>query len=209
MKKNSTTSKMERSVILAALISSLTATAGNPALAQTWAHQNGSLSSNGAVTIKSLSGGTYTGTQNPTGAVAKANQSAVTQPPTVIIQATAGGQVFSYKDDCYTMNANPYGTARQSIGAGRLDAATNTFTGVLALQQGLGAMSVMSMLTGMNAAPVVSTQNIGYTHTVASYCASSGSCVDGWLAPTYGQMLPGSNIVYVRDLPVSGAAKCY
>ncbi len=53
-----------------------------------WAHQDGSLQSNGAVTVKSLSGGSYTSTQNPSGAIAKANQNAATQPPTVIIQAT-------------------------------------------------------------------------------------------------------------------------
>ena len=56
-----------------------------------WAHQNGSLQSNGSITVKSLVGGSYSGTTNPTGAVAKANQSAVTQPPTVIIQATSSG----------------------------------------------------------------------------------------------------------------------
>jgi len=56
-----------------------------------WAHQNGSVQSNGAVTVKSLSGGSYSATGNPSGAVAKANQNAATQPPTVIIQATAGG----------------------------------------------------------------------------------------------------------------------
>ena len=58
-----------------------------------WAHQNGSLQSNGAITVKSLSGGSYAGTSNPAGAVAKANQSAVTQPPTVIIQATSSSNV--------------------------------------------------------------------------------------------------------------------
>jgi len=41
------------------------------------------------VTVKSLAGGSYAGTQNPTGAVAKANQNAATQAPTVIIQATS------------------------------------------------------------------------------------------------------------------------
>jgi len=54
-----------------------------------WAHQNGSVQSNGAVTVKSLSGGSYSATGNPSGAVAKANQNAATQPPTVIIQATS------------------------------------------------------------------------------------------------------------------------
>ena len=56
-----------------------------------WAHQAAGFQSNGAVTVKSLAGGSYSGTQNPTGAVAKANQSAATQAPTVIIQATSGG----------------------------------------------------------------------------------------------------------------------
>lgn len=40
--------------------------------------------------VKSFAGGTYAATQNPTGAVAKVNQVAATQPPTVIIQATGG-----------------------------------------------------------------------------------------------------------------------
>jgi hypothetical protein len=56
-----------------------------------WAHQAADFQSNGAVTVKSLSGGSYAGTQNPTGAVAKVNQLASTQPPTVIIQATSTG----------------------------------------------------------------------------------------------------------------------
>jgi len=56
-----------------------------------WAHQNGSVQSNGAVTVKSLSGGSYSATGNPSGAVAKANQNAATQPPTVVIQATSAG----------------------------------------------------------------------------------------------------------------------
>lgn len=63
------------------------------AQAVSWAHQNGSLQSNGSITIKSQSGGSYGGQLNPAGAVAKANQSAVTQPPTVIIQATNSGYV--------------------------------------------------------------------------------------------------------------------
>ena len=56
-----------------------------------WTWEAGRQTSNGSITVKSLSGGTtYSGTQNPTGAVAKTNQNAVTQPPTVIIQATGG-----------------------------------------------------------------------------------------------------------------------
>lgn len=75
------------------------ACAANPAFcgaqAVSWAHQNGSLQSNGSITVKSQSGGAYAGQVNPAGAVAKANQSAVTQPPTVIIQATSGAYVES------------------------------------------------------------------------------------------------------------------
>ncbi|CAN7751178.1 Dyp-type peroxidase [Duganella sp. LjRoot269] len=55
-----------------------------------WAHQAPGFQSNGAITVRSL-GGAYGGTENPTG-VARSSQSAVTQPPTVIIQATAGGK---------------------------------------------------------------------------------------------------------------------
>ncbi len=57
-----------------------------------WTWEAGKQTSNGSITVKSLSGATtYSGIQNPTGAVAKTNQNAVTQPPTVIIQATGGG----------------------------------------------------------------------------------------------------------------------
>lgn len=57
-----------------------------------WAWEAGKQSSNGAVTLKSTGNGstTYTGTQNPTGANVKVNQNAVTQPPTIIVQATGG-----------------------------------------------------------------------------------------------------------------------
>jgi hypothetical protein len=70
---------------LAALVAAAAPAGAQPA----WAHQSPSFQSNGAVTVKSLSGGAYGGTDNPTGTVAKVNQSAITQPPTVIIQATS------------------------------------------------------------------------------------------------------------------------
>ena len=54
-----------------------------------WAHQNASIASNGAVTVKSLAGGSYASTQNPSGASAKTNQNAATQPPTVLIQSSS------------------------------------------------------------------------------------------------------------------------
>lgn len=57
-----------------------------------WAWDANKITNNGSVQIKSSNGtSTYDAVQNPTGAVAKVNQSAVTQPPTVIIQATSGG----------------------------------------------------------------------------------------------------------------------
>lgn len=43
--------------------------------------------------MKSLSGGSYAGTQNPTGVIAKVNQNAAKQGPTVIIQATGSTYV--------------------------------------------------------------------------------------------------------------------
>lgn len=52
------------------------------------------------MTVKSLSGGSYTATQNPPGAVAKSNQNAATQPPTVIVQATTSLPIKSAGDSC-------------------------------------------------------------------------------------------------------------
>lgn len=58
-----------------------------------WTWEAGKQTNNGAITIKSVNGSTtYSGTQNPTGAVAKTNQNAVTQPPTIIVQAS-GDQI--------------------------------------------------------------------------------------------------------------------
>ncbi|CAN7751215.1 hypothetical protein LJR269_006628 [Duganella sp. LjRoot269] len=72
--------------------------AAAPAGAQpAWAHQAPGFQSNGAITVKSLMGGAYGGTENPTGAVARSNQSAVTQPPTVIIQATGSAVIQRHR----------------------------------------------------------------------------------------------------------------
>ncbi len=81
---------MKRGLLIAMLLSvAQSAAASGPAQ---WTWEAGKQTNDGSITIKSVSGGTtYSGTQNPTGAVAKTNQSAVTQPPTVIIQATGGG----------------------------------------------------------------------------------------------------------------------
>ena len=81
-----------RGMVLAACVIGMHAQAGTV----NWAHLQSGFASNGSVTVKSLSGGTYTGTQNPSGTIAKTNQSAVTQPPTVIVQATANKPVNHY-----------------------------------------------------------------------------------------------------------------
>ena len=79
----------------------------SPAYAQAaWAHQNGSLAPNGAVVLRSLGGGSYNGTQNPTGAVAKGNQSAATQPTTVVVQATGGISVPAMAQTAAIYNGN-------------------------------------------------------------------------------------------------------
>lgn len=55
-----------------------------------WAYDTGKQTQNGAIIVKSVNGSTtYASTQNPTGAVAKTNQNATTQPPSVMIMATA------------------------------------------------------------------------------------------------------------------------
>lgn len=59
------------------------------------------MTSNGSVTVKSLSGGTYTATQNPSGAVTRSSQNAATQPATVIIQATSSASA----QQCYGKGA--------------------------------------------------------------------------------------------------------
>ena len=46
------------------------------------------MTSTGAIIVKSLSGGSYAGTQNPSGMIARSNQNAATQPPTVIISGS-------------------------------------------------------------------------------------------------------------------------
>lgn len=63
-----------------------------------WAHQNGSLSSNGSITVLTLSGGSYTTTQNPAGVLVQSNRSATTQMPTIIINSGMNGWSMYYRD---------------------------------------------------------------------------------------------------------------
>jgi hypothetical protein len=112
--------------VLAGLIA-LASTASSVAATTGWAHQAAGFQSNGAVNVKSLSGGTYSAIQNPSGAVAKPDQSAATQPHTVVVQATTGG-FFNYGTDCFILNGPTGGTA---IGLGKLTTPTS-FTGLAA-----------------------------------------------------------------------------
>lgn len=71
-------------VVLLIIIAS-TARAQGPA----WAWEAGKITNNGSVQVKSSNGtSTYNAVKNPTGSSAKINQSAVTQPPVVIVNST-------------------------------------------------------------------------------------------------------------------------
>lgn len=73
-----------------------------------WAWDAGKQTNNGAIIVKSVSGGTtYSGTQNPTGSAVKMNQIASTQPPTVVIVAQTGLSCYEITTQAYTP-ANPY-----------------------------------------------------------------------------------------------------
>lgn len=78
------------------------ASAASPAqTGPAWAWSAGKITNNGNVAVKSASGAsTYNVLQNPTGAVARTNQSAVTQPPTVIVQATASLPIKTLGSSC-------------------------------------------------------------------------------------------------------------
>jgi len=121
-----------------AAIATLMAFAGHSMAAGTpkWTWEAGKQSSNGAITVKSTNGSTsYSGTQNPTGAVAKTNQTAVTQPPTVIVQATSSMPVHTVGDACTasTSGTAPNQTADEGI-AVSLDR-----TSILSCQSGMYA----------------------------------------------------------------------
>jgi len=162
-----------------------------------WAHQNGSVQSNGAVTVKSLSGGSYSATGNPSGAVAKANQNAATQPPTVIIQATSSNLPFNFKDDCYFfLPPMGLGYAQQTmyrVGLGKIDA-TGNFTGIASGNQ-YSVATLIGTSTGSSA---------------------NGSAVSGGIPTTtpstfWANSDPAGNpyIAVGIAIPVRTPAKCY
>ena len=159
-----------------------------------WAHLNGGTTSNGSVTVKSLSGGAYTATQNPAGAVAKASQNAATQPPTVVIQAT-GGQVFNYTTDCYVLRltvTGAYAGTHNYIGLGKLSG--GTFTGLVAYADGPAA----AYLVGLSA----SGGGTG-TNVTAKYAGSSDSSAVGYSVGYSNYFL------IVTGYPVVSSSKCY
>lgn len=168
-----------------------------------WTWEAGKQTNNGAITLKSTSGSTtYSGTQNPTGAIAKTNQNAVTQPPTVIIQATSGGQPFNYKDDCWIMDLAGH-AGSMFIGAGKVDTVTRKFTGIMSYSMGgsgygAGGQAVMTALLGAGS---------GGNGTYNPYwCGSDASCA--W---NYGYYSSGSynGVVGAAALPILTYQKCY
>ena len=168
-----------------------------------WAWEAGKQTNNGAITIKSVSGGTtYSGTQNPTGAVAKTNQNAVTQPPTVIIQATGGAMPFNYKDDCYVIDLAGH-VGYWFIGAGKIDAASSPaeFTGLMGYFKGSagygGGQQVLTALLGAGSG--------GSTYN-PYWCGADASCAWNYGANS------GYNSYYVvgaAALPINSYQKCY
>lgn len=181
-----------------ALTLALTTTLTHAAPQWTW--EAGKQSSGGEIIIKSTNGSTtYSGTQNPTGAVAKTNQTAVTQPPTVIIQATSGGLPFNYKDDCWIFDLTGH-VSEWFIGAGKIDTTTTTFTGIMGYAKGgRNANFVMSALTGA-----------GHGGDTYSYwCGSAAACA--WNNGTFNLGTVGTYtyVVGVAALPILTYTKCY
>ncbi len=171
------------------------------AAGQKWTWEAGKQTSNGQIIVKSLSGSTtYSATQNPTGAVAKTNQNAVTQPPTVIIQATGSAGVFNYKDDCwifdFAFDSCP-SCGQKRIGAGKMNLSTNKFTGVLATASptttGVGGAMVLSILTGGQ--PIAALAGFSYAFvTTYSWAGNSWSDAQSKTAADSGVLVGAANM---------------
>lgn len=121
-------------LLLLALCAAGTASAG---VGPAWAWDAGKLP-NGKVLVKSSNGVfSYDVQQNPVGSVAQVNQSALTQPPTVIVQATAN-MPFNYADNCYLMVINGYGWF---MGSGIVDK-NGLYSGVIGWGSAIGNWNV-------------------------------------------------------------------
>lgn len=173
-----------------------------------WAHQAAGFQSNGAVTVKSLAGGSYAGTQNPTGAVAKANQNAVTQAPTVIIQATSGS-TFSYTTDCYIIEfVGHTGAGYTFVGAGKLNGLL--FTGMLALANTFGRGSSSFVLGALTGTQGIASGGIATPYMwcgADSACAYSNATTTNTVSSYSGAV--GHFVIGVASAPVATAQKCY
>jgi len=176
-----------------------------------WTWEAGKQTNNGSIIVNSVSGSTsYNVTQNPTGAVAKTNQSASTQPPTVIIQATGGGTFFNYGDNCYVVYP-PLGMGYPNesyprIGMGKL--VGNNFTGMIAYYNGMGATTLIGQMTGVSA-PANAAANAGTTISPGhfTWCGADAPCAWGF---AYYHSVGYSNFVAgVASLPVRNPTKCY
>ena len=144
--------------------------------------------------VKSLVGGTYAATQNPTGAIVKASQNAATQPPTVIIQATGGGPVFNYTTDCYLLTFP--GIGGNFLGAGKLDA-SNSFTGLVGQASFGGGDHVIGVLLGYKVFAGDSTGSEYY-----GSCGAAPSCL---IADTYSY----NKMYTVISMPTASRGRCY
>lgn len=93
-----TRKKLYFSVALCTVLISPVSFAANTGPA--WAWDAGSISSNGNIVLKTINGqGTYSAVQNPTGNMVKINQTASTQPPTVIIKNVSANRWSMYYKD--------------------------------------------------------------------------------------------------------------
>jgi len=84
---------------LGALVTATSMSSVSMAAGVDWAHQNGSLQSNGSITVKTISGGSYVSTRNPSGANVKTNQNAATQPATIKMEVSAVNRWSMYYKD--------------------------------------------------------------------------------------------------------------
>ncbi len=173
--------------------------------APSWIWEDGKQPTNTPITLKAVSGpATYNATENPTGAVAKANQNAVTQPPVIIIQATGSGPVFSYKDDCYILKVST--TTAFFIAAGKLDTAANPdlFTGMMGGTNNNTYNNPVTFAGGQVLSALTGTGFSGADGDGSSnpmWCDNSATCISSNVSKNH--------VFIVSAMPVTLVKKCY
>jgi hypothetical protein len=159
------------------------------------------------VTVRTASGTNYSASQNPGGAVVKSNQSAATQPATIVVQATGSGNPFNYKDDCYIlMPPTGMGYTQDTLprlGAGKVDGATGKFTGLIAFGPPGNAYPAPGSAALLGALLGASLNGNGSVTT--AFCQSDASCA--YQTSQYSTSNPA--IVSVSQLAIKSYAKCY